>query len=178
MTSNPELSRAGARQHRERFTTLQKWVSRALVRSLGCLIVPGPEVALAHGLDVKAAGMRTTATPRDAGVLLIVGELPEKMGEAVAVLYAQMPRPRAVVMLGGQTPSSLPNADISAGLSQENLTDAVGRLQRALAEGVFAASSEDFESSVLHTRIEYVCPCTRKLFRTNRAVAPSVEWTW
>ena len=158
MTSNPELSRAGARQHRERFTTLQKWVSRALVRSLGCLIVPGPEVALAHGLDVKAAGMRTTATPRDAGVLLIVGELPEKMGEAVAVLYAQMPRPRAVVMLGGQTPSSLPNADISAGLSQENLTDAVGRLQRALAEGVFAASSEDFESSVLHTRIEYVCP--------------------
>lgn len=94
MTSDPTMSITGARQRQERFTVLQKWVSRALAGNLSCLIVPGPEVALSHGLDVTAAGMRITATPRDASVLLIIGELSEKMNEAVAVLYAQMPRPR------------------------------------------------------------------------------------
>lgn len=88
MTSDPTMSITGARQRQERFTVLQKWVSRALAGNLSCLIVPGPEVALSHGLDVTAAGMRITATPRDASVLLIIGELSEKMNEAVAVLYA------------------------------------------------------------------------------------------
>jgi NADH:ubiquinone oxidoreductase subunit B-like Fe-S oxidoreductase len=97
---------------------LQKLISRALARNLNCLIVPGPEVALAHGLDVAAAGLHISTTPRDAVVLLIIGELSEKMGDAVAVLYAQMPRPRAILMVGGQAPSTLPGADISSGLSQ------------------------------------------------------------
>ncbi|MDK8463261.1 heavy metal-binding domain-containing protein [Marinobacter sp. SS13-12] len=137
---------------------LQRLVSRALARNLSCLIVPGPEVALAHGLDVTAAGLRISTTPRDAAVLLIVGELSEKMGDAVTVLYAQMPRPRAILMVGGQAPSTLPGADISAGLSQEELNEAVVRLQRAFADSAFAASPEDFDADVLHARIEYVCP--------------------
>ncbi len=52
MTSDPTMSITGARQRQERFTVLQKWVSRALAGNLSCLIVPGPEVALSHGLDV------------------------------------------------------------------------------------------------------------------------------
>jgi Ni,Fe-hydrogenase III large subunit len=147
----------GAR-HQKRPSALKKLVSRVMARNLSCLIVPGPEVALAHGLDVTAAGMRIAATPRDAGVLLIIGELSQKMDEVVAVLYAQMPRPRATLVLGGPAPSSLPHPDVSAGLSQEELTEAVGRVQRAMAEGAFAASPEDFDASVLHVRIEYVCP--------------------
>ncbi len=87
MISDPTMTITGARQRQGRFTVLQKWVSRALAGNLSCLIVPGPEVALSHGLDVTAAGMRITATPRDASVLLIIGELSEKMNEAVAVLY-------------------------------------------------------------------------------------------
>ena len=159
MTSDPEMTITGPRQRQARFAILQRWISRAIARNLSCLIVPGPEVALARGLDVIAAGMRITATPRDAGVLLIVGELSERMSEAVAVLYAQMPRPRAIVVLGGQTPSTLPNADFSAGLSQTELIDAVGLLRRTLAEGAaFSGSSEDFDASVLPARIEYVCP--------------------
>ncbi len=156
MTSDPTLTVTGARQQRP--SLFQKLVSRAMARNLSCLVVPGPEVALAHGLDVKAAGMRISTTPRDAGVLLIVGELSEKMGDVVAVLYAQMPRPRAILMVGGKTPSTLPDADISAGFSQEELTKAVGRLQRALADGAFTGSPEDFDASVLHAKIEYVCP--------------------
>lgn len=156
MSSDPAINVTGARQKRP--SVLQRLVSRALARNLSCLIVPGPEVALAHGLDITAAGMRISTTPRNASVLLIVGELSEKMGDVVAVLYSQMPRPRAILMVGGQAPSTLPGADVSAGLSQEELTKAVGRLQSALADGAFNDSPEDFDASVLHAKIEYVCP--------------------
>ncbi len=147
---------AGARKGRP--SILRRWVGQALARNLSCLVVPGPEVALAHGLDLAAAGMRIAATPRDATVLLIIGELSQKLYEATAVLYAQMPRPRAILMLGGSAPSSLPQFDVSAGLSQTELTESATRLQRLLAEGAFAASPDDFDSSILQTKTEYVCP--------------------
>ena len=172
MTSDPTMTITGARQRQERFTVLQKWVSRALAGNLRCLIVPGPEVALSHGLDVTAAGMRITATPRDASVLLIIGELSEKMNEAVAVLYAQMPRPRAIVILGGQTPSTLPDPDFSAGVSQAGLIDAVDWLKRALAKGAFSDSPEDFDAPVLHARIEYVCPMHPEVVQNEPGSCP------
>ena len=172
MTSDPTMTITGARQRQERFTVLQKWVSRALAGNLSCLIVPGPEVALSHGLDVTAAGMRITATPRDASVLLIIGELSEKMNEAVAVLYAQMPRPRAIVNLGGQTPSTLPDPDFSAGVSQAGLIDAVDWLKRALAKGAFSDSPEDFDAPVLHARIEYVCPMHPEVVQNEPGSCP------
>ncbi|WP_227662954.1 heavy metal-binding domain-containing protein [Marinobacter daqiaonensis] len=137
---------------------LQKLFSRALASNLSCLVVPGPEIALAHGLDVKAVGMRIAGTPRDASVLLIVGKLPEKMSEAVAVLFAQMPRLRAILVLGARPPSSLPGTDVSGDLSQAALIEAVARLKQVMAKGAFASSPEDFDSSVLHARTEYVCP--------------------
>lgn len=172
MTSDPTMTITGARQRQERFTVLQKWVSRALAGNLSCLIVPGPEVALSHGLDVTAAGMRITATPRDASMLLIIGELSEKMNEAVAVLYAQMPRPRAIVNLGGQTPSTLPDPDFSAGVSQAGLIDAVDWLKRALAKGAFSGSPEDFDAPVLHARIEYVCPMHPEVVQNEPGSCP------
>ena len=147
---------AGARKGRP--SILRRWVGQALARNLSCLVVPGPEVALAHGLNLAAADMRIAATPRDATVLLVVGELSQKLDEATAVLYAQMPRPRAILVLGGSEPSSLPKADVSADLSQTELMEAATRLQRLLAEDAFAASPDDFDSSILQTRTEYVCP--------------------
>jgi len=172
MISDPTMTITGARQRQGRFTVLQKWVSRALAGNLSCLIVPGPEVALSHGLDVTAAGMRITATPRDASVLLIIGELSEKMNEAVAVLYAQMPRPRAIVILGGQPPSTLPDADFSAGVSQAGLIDAVDWLKRALAKGAFSDSPEDFDAAVLHARIDYVCPMHPEVVQNEPGSCP------
>ncbi len=147
---------AGARKGRP--SILRRWVGQALARNLSCLVVPGPEVALAHGLNLAAADMRIAATPRDATVLLVVGELSQKLDEATAVLYAQMPRPRAILVLGGSEPSSLPKADVSADLSQTELMEAATRLQRLLAEDAFAASPDDFDSSILQTKTEYVCP--------------------
>lgn len=146
----------GARQGRN--LGLRRLAARAMARDLHGVIIPGPEVARAFGLDIEAAGIRIAATPRHASVLVLIGELPPQLGDAAAVMYAQMVRPRTILALGEQVPSSLPQADVSAGLSQPELTAAVVQLRRALAEGAFATSVADFDAPVLHATTEYVCP--------------------
>ena len=64
MTSDHPINTTGSRQRQTRFAALQKWVSRAFARDLSCLIVPGQDVALAHGLNVSATGMRVSAIAR------------------------------------------------------------------------------------------------------------------
>ncbi len=106
----------GARQGK--LSGLRRLTARATARDLRAMVVPGPEVAGALGLDIEAAGMRLAHTPRDANVLLLAGELPPRLGEAAAVIYAQMVRPRAILLLGAQAPSPLPTADVAAEFSQ------------------------------------------------------------
>ena len=126
----------GARQGRN--SGLRRLAAWAMARDLRGVIIPGPEVARALGLDIEAAGIRIVATPRHANVLLLIGELPPQLGDAAAVMYGQMVRPRIILALGEQTPSPLPQADVAAGLSQMELNTAVARLRQALAEDAFA----------------------------------------
>lgn len=147
---------AGARQGK--LSGLRRLSARAMARDLRAMVVPGPEVARAHGLDPEVAGMRIVVTPRDANVLLLVGELPPRLGEAAAVIYAQMVRPRAILALGAQVPSPLPTADVAAELSQPALATAVAQLRKAFAEGAFAEAVTEFDAPVLHATIQYVCP--------------------
>ncbi len=138
---------SGARQAEP--TWFHRVVARAMARRLGAFVVPGPDVARAYGLDVEAAGLQTVDTPRHAGVLLLVGELPEGLREAAAVAYAQMPRPRAVFAVGAGNLAPLPDPDVSVALSQESLVAGVEELRRSLAEGAFAPETEDFEAEVV-----------------------------
>ncbi len=64
----------GARQARPSW--FRRLAARAEARELFAFVVPGPEVARARSLDVEAAGLRVSDTPRHASVLLLVGELP------------------------------------------------------------------------------------------------------
>lgn len=146
----------GARQGRP--SGVRALIARAMARDLRAMVIPGPEVAWAAGLDVEAAGVRISATPRDANVLLLVGDLPPRLCAAAAVAYAQMVRPRAILALEFKTTPPLPNADITAGLSQEELNTAVAQLRKALAKGAFSPSVADFDAPVLHGSIQYVCP--------------------
>ncbi|MEW6636542.1 MAG: hypothetical protein AB1425_06975, partial [Actinomycetota bacterium] len=120
---------SGARQGRP--SGLRRLFAAAMARELPTFVVPGVEAARARGLDVEAAGLRVTGVPRHASVLLVVGELPEALRRAAAVVYAQMMRPRAVLAVGAGELSPLPGADVSAELSQAELDAAVARLRAA-----------------------------------------------
>ncbi len=147
--------------HRPLLAPLRRLVAHASAADLRVLVVPGPDVALAAGLDLGAAGLRLADGPRSANVLLALGALPAKLADAAAIAYAQMPRPRAVAALGladVADVSPLPAADARGALSQAGLEQAVAALRAAFASGAFAATIAEFDAPALQVRTEYTCP--------------------
>jgi Ni,Fe-hydrogenase III large subunit len=144
---------SGAREARP--GRLRRFVTAAMARELTALVVPGPDVARACGVDLEAAGLAVVDTPRHASVLVLVGELPVGLKKAAAVAYAQMPRPRAVLAVGTGDVSPLP--DVSVGLDREALISGVGELRRLFAENAFSLEAADFDADEIQTKTEYTC---------------------
>lgn len=148
---------SGAREGRP--SALRKLLARAAARDLAALVVPGPEVARAAGLDLEAAGLSLAAGPRQASVLVVLGHpagLPEALERAAEVAYAQMLRPRAVLTVGTEGLASLP-FDARCEPDQESLAVAIDNVRRAFREGAFTEETEDFEAPALETRTIYTC---------------------
>lgn len=165
----------GAR--RGAWSGLRRLTARAQAQMLAAIVVPGPEVAAALGLDLAGAGLLPAASPRHASVLVVAGALPAPLREAAAVLYAQMMRPRAVMALGAGTLAPLPGADVAAELSQPALLDAVRRLRRAIAGGAFRRDAAGFDAPVLRSRTEYVCPMHPEVVRDEPGSCPKCGMT-
>jgi Ni,Fe-hydrogenase III large subunit len=103
-------------------------------RRLAAFVVPGREVALARGVDLEAARLRLVANPRHADVLVLVGPIPEGLQSAIALTYAQMPRPRARLSVATQ-------AEVQEGVS---------RISALFAEGAWTnqvANQSDMDHS-------------------------------
>ena len=148
----------GARQSSGIFAPLGRMVSRASAAHLRCLLVPGPELASAAGLDLEAAGLMIADSPRSANVLLIIGDLPEAMQDFATIAYAQMPRPRAVAILGGTRPAALPEPDASGKLSAAGLGEVTAQLRLAFSTHALGKQVEAFDAPIFQTRTEYSCP--------------------
>ena len=125
-------------------TGLRRLVTRAIAADLAAFVVPDVQVAHAVGLDLTAAGLRVVANPRHASVLLIVHELPSGLAKAAATVYAQMPRPRGIVVVGVAGPDWLPDDAIVTAPGQTGLADGVRRLRDALAIGAWSADTTPF----------------------------------
>jgi len=146
---------AGARRGKP--TWLRALVATGMARDLRAIVVPGLDVARAQGLDLGAAGLRTTVTCRHANVLLLVGPIPTELRAVAAVLYAQMMRPRAIFALGCGDLTPLPKADLSVELTQQHLLDGAAQLRKMLSQGAFQSDPADFNASILEAHIEYTC---------------------
>lgn len=147
---------AGARQGA--MTGIRRLIATAISRDLTAFVLPGPAVARSMGLDLANFHMRIVGTPRHAGVLIIVGPIPEGLRDAAAVAHAQMPRPRAIIALGTDDIAPLPDADVSAPLTQDGLQSGLADLRRAIAAGAFRPDVADFTAPALAVRVEYTCP--------------------
>jgi len=160
----------GARQGK--WSGLRRLVAAAMARDLKVFIIPGPDIARAHDLDIEAAGLQQVASPRHASVLMVVGAIPPALREAAAIVYAQMVRPRALFTLGAGELSPLPAADISTGLSQQDLIEGVRRLRHVFSEGAFSPEVSDFDAPVLQVRIEYTCPMHPEVIQDEPGSCP------
>lgn len=165
--ANATLS--GAR--RARASWLGRLVARAAALDLRAFVVPGPEVARACGLNLRAAGLGFSPTPRHADVLVVVGRL-EGLREAAAVAYAQMPRPRAVLAVGAEDVSPLPGPDVSVGLDQGELSAGVAELRRLFTEGAFDPEAEAYEAVALRSKTEYTCSMHPEVVQDEPGACP------
>ncbi|MGI8538677.1 MAG: hypothetical protein ACR2N0_02705 [Rubrobacteraceae bacterium] len=140
MTEAARNSRSPGRlRHR-----LRRLVSDAMERdTLRAFVVPGPDVARALGLDLEAAGMEISATPRHASMLVLVGETPESLRRSAAVAYSQIPRPRIAISVGAKNPSPFPEPDFSIPLEQKALERATAEARKRLAGKVLNPHKEE-----------------------------------
>jgi len=125
-------------------TWLRRLVARAASHALTAFVVPSAAIARAHRLDLAAAGLSVASSPRQANVLVVVGELPEGLVLPTAVAYAQMVRPRAILTIGAVRVTSLPAPDVTIALDQTTLVGAVADLRRRFAIGAWAGDADAF----------------------------------
>jgi len=161
---------SGARQARPNF--FRRLVAWAQARELAAFVVSGPEAARAIGVDLEAAGLRASHTPRHASVLVLVGELPPGLKRATAVAYAQMPRPRAILAVGVGDVSLLPKPDVAVGPGQEDVAAGAAELRRLFARSAFSPEASDFDVDAIRTQTEYVCPMHPEVVRSEPGSCP------
>lgn len=133
---------SGAREGKPNF--FRRWFGTALASNLKAYVVPGPEFARLAGLDLAAAGIELCHNPRLANLLLIVGPLPPGLGHAAAIIFSQMPRPRAILFAGEADFSVLPAPDVRVGQNQPALLEGVTRLRKLLAENSWVEAAPAF----------------------------------
>ncbi len=164
---------SGARQGK--FSGLQRFFAKAMAKKLQVFVIPGQDIARAHGLNLEAAGLQIVASPRHASVLLIVGDLPPVICEAASIVYAQMMRPKVLCTVGVANQdglSPLPTADVSVGLSQQDLISGVAELRTVFEKSAFQLNIKDYDAPALHIRIEYVCPMHPEVIRDEPGSCP------
>lgn len=114
-------------------TRLNRLIAHAMASTLTAFVVPDVRIAGCIGLDLPAVGLEVVATPRHAMVLVVIGELPPRLLDAATVVYAQMPRPRFILAMGGENPAPLPPTDVTTSLDQAGLVDGVRRLRTSVS---------------------------------------------
>lgn len=114
-------------------TRLNRLIAHAMASTLTAFVIPDVRIAGCIGLDLPAVGLEVVATPRHAMVLVVIGELPPRLLDAATVVYAQMPRPRFILAMGGENLAPLPPADVTTSLDQAGLVDGVRRLRTSVS---------------------------------------------
>lgn len=153
-------------------TWLRHLSARAAAKTLCAFVVPGTEITGAAGLDLAGTGLHPVATPRHANVLVLIGEIPAGLARATAVVYAQMPRPRAILAIGGGRVPSLPEVDVTVPAEQTALAAGVVTLRQRLAAASFRLEAPAFDAAALHTVTEYVCPMHSEVVRDSPGSCP------
>ena len=158
-------------------TVLQRLVAAAMSRDIRGFVMPGLDVARAAGLDLGAAGLHLSASPRHAGLLVVLGPLSADLAEAASIAYGQMPRPRAILALGADDLAPLPDADATGPLTQAGLVAAMGDVRDIIAKGAFQPEVEDFAPPALQTRTRYTCPMHPEIVEDEPGNCPKCGMT-
>lgn len=141
---------------------IHRLIARATAANLRAFVVPGMDVARAHGLDLDGVGLPPVDNPRRANVLVLLAPVPDALIDPAVVAWAQMPRPRAILAIGDVTIPDLPEPDIRVDPDENAVCGGVDQLRDVFATGAWqpevtpfqhhalAAADEDESESMSH----------------------------
>lgn len=115
---NTQLTAFGSRKGKQ--NAWRRMLSSVANNTLHVFPVPGLDVLLAKGFNPHQKGIAIAPTPRHANVLLVTSPLSEALILYVANVYAQMPRPRLLVLIATNSVASLPPADFILSVDELN----------------------------------------------------------
>ena len=136
-----------------RLSPLKRWLVKTGFRTLKVFVVPGADVLRALGLELAPAGLEIARTPREADVLLITGPLPAGLAENAAVIFAQLPRPRLLAVMGELETAPLPAPDIRLPLSQAGLLTLGPEARRLLTAHAWDPAAKPFAPAFIEKAI-------------------------
>lgn len=128
----------------------RRWLATTASSPLKVFVVPGPDVLRAQGLDLGPTGLEIAHTPRTASVLLIADPLPARLAKNAAVVFAQMPRPRLLAVLGEPALGPLPAPTIQFPLSQAGLLELCATARRLLADASWSPAAQPFAPAFIN----------------------------
>ena len=142
----------GARKGKMNF--FRRWMAKAASRELCLFPVPGPDILRIYQSGPLNGEARLTANPREANVLLIIGDMNPDMAEQAAIVYAQMPRPRMLVLAGPKHLDPLPHPDVHVALEKDFLQTALPAVRECLSNLAWIDEPEPYQPEALVNEIE------------------------
>lgn len=144
--------RYGARKGKMNF--FRRWMAKSASRELCLFPVPGPDILRIYQSGPLNGEAQLTANPREANVLLIIGDMNPDMAEQAAIVYAQMPRPRVLVLAGPKHLDPLPHPDVHVALEKDFLQTALPAVRECLSSLAWIDEPEPYQPEALVNEIE------------------------
>lgn len=132
----------------------RRWFAKAASQELVIFPVPGADFLRQYQDEPMGKKARLSVSPRDANVLLIVGDLNTKLAEHAATVYVQMPRPRVLVMAGPEHLEPLPHPDVHTALEKGFLGPALEAARKCLADFGWNEEAEPYRPETLVKEME------------------------
>lgn len=132
---------------------LKKLVSSFSSRQIRVFPVPGADILRTWQTESDSS-IVIASSPREANVLLVMGDLPESLGKKAAITYMQIPRPRVLVNAGNNNISPLPKPDIHLMLEEGFLKDAIPEIQQLLQNHSWSRDAKPWEPEFLKKMME------------------------
>ncbi|MGK7371196.1 MAG: hypothetical protein ACNS64_13380 [Candidatus Halalkalibacterium sp. M3_1C_030] len=132
----------------------RRWLAKAASRELAIFPVPGADLLRIYQSEPLHGEARLADSPKEANVLLLIGDVSTELAERAATVYAQMPRPRVLVMAGPEHLDPLPHPDVHVALGKDFLTAALPAARECLSSYSWTEDADPYRPEPVVSKIE------------------------
>ncbi|SHG37417.1 Respiratory-chain NADH dehydrogenase, subunit [Fodinibius roseus] len=132
----------------------RRWLAKAASQELVIFPVPGADLLRMYQSEPLHGEARLADSPKEANVLLLIGDVSTELAERAATVYAQMPRPRVLVIAGPEHLDPLPHPDVHVPLEKDFLGTAIPAARECLSGYSWTEKAEPYRPEPVVSKIE------------------------